>query len=150
MRLAAYEPDIPQNLGAMIRLGACFDVPIDVIEPCGFPFSAKSLRRAAMDYAEHADIAQHDSWDAYVTNREQTSRLVLLTTKSSQNLWNFKFLPTDTLLLGRESAGVPDVVHDAVDAAIRIPIRDALRSLNVAMAAAIALAEALRQTGDGR
>ena len=146
MRLAAFEPDIPQNLGSMIRLGACFGVPIDVIEPCGFPFSVKSLRRSAMDYADHAEITRHADWGAFQAARNQAGRLVLLSTKSSESLWNFNFDSSDTLLFGRESAGVPDYVHAGADARVLIPMRPDLRSLNVATAAAIALAEALRQT----
>ena len=145
MRLAAYQPDIPQNLGAMIRLGACFDVPIDVVEPCGFPFSIKSLRRAAMDYAEIADVSQHASWSAFLEAHGQRT-LVLLTTQSDCNLWDFNFRGDEVILVGRESAGVPESVHNRADVRLRLPMKSGARSLNVAMAAAIGLSEALRQT----
>lgn len=146
MRLAAYQPDIPQNLGAMIRLSACFGVPLDVIEPCGFPFSIKSLRRAAMDYANLADVTQHTGWEAFL---ETTGRrpLVLFTTESSCNLWDFNFAGDEILLVGRESAGVPADVHQRADVRLRLPMKSEARSLNVSMAAAIGLSEALRQTG---
>lgn len=145
MRLALFEPDIPQNAGALIRLGACFGVPIDIIEPCGFLFSESGFRRAGMDYADSAEIVRHASWDAFLARR--SGRLVLLTTKSHQPYTRYMFARDDTLLLGRESAGVPDHVHQAADTRLRIPIRQGLRSLNVAQAGAMALAEALRQTG---
>ncbi|MBL8642387.1 MAG: tRNA (cytidine(34)-2'-O)-methyltransferase [Rhodospirillaceae bacterium] len=149
MRLALYQPDIPQNMGAMMRLGACFKVPIDVIEPCGFPFDEKRLRRTAMDYGEAAEIVRHRSWDAFLTafRADNTRRLVLLTTAAEANHADFKFSPADTLLLGRESHGVPPEVHDTADACVRIPIARGLRSLNVALAAGIVLAEGLRQLG---
>lgn len=148
MRLVAFQPDIAANLGAMIRLAACFGTAIDVIEPCGFPFSVKALRRAAMDYAEHAEVERHASWDAYQAARPP-GRLVLLSTAAETSLWGFRFRPDDRLLMGRETAGAPAEVREAADAAIRIPMRPELRSLNVGMAAAIALAEALRQTDAG-
>ena len=146
MRLALYEPDIPPNTGTLIRLGACLGVPLDIIEPCGFPLSDRTLKRAAMDYGPDAEVSIHPSFAAF---REKLPgrRLVLLTTKASLSYLNFTFSPVDTLLLGRESAGVPDEVHDLAAARIRIPMRPGLRSLNVAVAGAIILAEALRQTG---
>lgn len=144
MRLAAFQPDIAQNLGAMIRLCACMGVPLDVIEPCGFPLSLKALRRAAMDYVNLADITHHDSWEAYQDARS-TGRLILLTTGGAENLWSFSFRADDTLLTGRESAGVPQSVHDTADARVMIPMPGGGRSLNVSHAAAIALAEASRQ-----
>lgn len=144
LRLAAYQPDIAANLGSMIRLSACFSVPLEVVEPCGFPFSVKALKRAAMDYAEIADIRRHDSWQHFCAETAGR-RLVLLSTRSSVPLWDFQFRPGDTLMVGRESAGVPDEVHAAADAAVRIPMPGGGRSLNVAVAAGIALAEALRQ-----
>lgn len=143
IRLAAYQPDIAQNLGAMIRLSACFDSPLDIIEPCGFPLSLKALRRTAMDYADVADMTRHDDWHAFQANRR--GRLVLLTTKGATSLWETEFAPGDTILMGRESAGVPDEVHAAADLRVAIPIAAQTRSLNLATAAAIALAEALRQ-----
>jgi tRNA (cytidine/uridine-2'-O-)-methyltransferase len=144
MRLALFEPDIPQNAGALIRLGACLGVAIDIIEPCGFLFSEARFRRAGMDYAESAEILRHVSWDAFRDNRK--GRIVLLTTKADDSYIRFMFSPGDTLLLGRETAGVPDHVHRAADARIRIPMQPGLRSLNVAQVGAMALAEALRQT----
>ncbi|MEL6678265.1 MAG: tRNA (cytidine(34)-2'-O)-methyltransferase [Pseudomonadota bacterium] len=146
MRLAVFQPDIAANLGAMIRTAACFGCPVDVIEPCGFPFSVKALRRAAMDYADLAEVTRHDDWSAYLAAREPGARLVLLSTRGTVPLWQHRFLPTDTLLMGRESAGVPDVVHDAANATVAIPLPGGGRSLNVSVAAGIALAEATRQT----
>ena len=145
MRLALFEPDIPQNLGAFIRLAACMGAPLDIIEPCGFPLDDKRIRRAAMDYYDLARIVRHDSWDAF--QRERTpGRLVLLTTSGAQRFPDVAFRTDDTLLLGRESAGVPEAVHDAADLRLRIPLQAAARSLNVALAAAMVLSEALRQT----
>ncbi|MBZ0127599.1 MAG: tRNA (cytidine(34)-2'-O)-methyltransferase [Rhodobacteraceae bacterium] len=145
MRLAVYQPDIAPNLGAMIRICACFGVPLDVIEPCGFPLSQKALKRAAMDYADRADLCRHDSWPTYLA-LARPPRLVLLTTRSATPLWQFRFRAGDTLLMGRESAGVPAEVQQACDASVAIPMPGGGRSLNVAVAAGIALAEALRQT----
>jgi tRNA (cytidine/uridine-2'-O-)-methyltransferase len=145
MRLALFEPDIPQNTAAIIRLGACLGVPVDIIEPCGFLFSESGFRRAGLDYVERADILRHPSWERFRENH--AGRLILLTTKASIAYTEFAYAPTDTLLMGRESAGVPDFVHEAAKARIRIPLREGLRSLNVAQAAAMALGEALRQTG---
>jgi tRNA (cytidine/uridine-2'-O-)-methyltransferase len=147
MRLALFQPDIPQNLGAMLRLVACFEVGLDVIEPCAFPLSDKSLRRAALDYGELADAKRHDSWEKFLSAPERgAGRLVLLTTKGAQRFDQFAFQPGDTLLLGQESAGVPQAVHARADARVFIPISSRARSMNVVVAAAIALAEALRQT----
>jgi len=145
MRIALFEPDIPQNTAAIIRLGACLGVAIDIIEPCGFLCSEAGFRRAGLDYIERADVQRHASWDAFFAGR--SGRLVLLTTKASRSYTAFGFGPDDTLLLGRESAGVTDRVHEAADARIRIALRAGLRSLNVAQGAAMALGEALRQTG---
>jgi len=146
MRLALFEPDIPQNAAAIVRLGACLGVAVDIVEPCGFLFSEAGFRRAGLDYVERADIVRHASWEAFCAAR--AGRLVLLTTKASLPYTAFGFAAGDTLLLGRESAGVPDHVHGAANARIRIPLREGLRSLNVAQAAAMALGEALRQTGE--
>jgi tRNA (cytidine/uridine-2'-O-)-methyltransferase len=144
VRLALYEPDIPQNAGSLMRLGACLGVGIDIIEPCGFLLSDRNFRRAGMDYLQSTDIRRHESWDRfYQTTRH---RLVLLTTKGDMAYTDFAFTPDDILLVGRESAGVPQAVHDAVDARLVIPLRPGLRSLNVAQAAAMVLGEALRQT----
>jgi tRNA (cytidine/uridine-2'-O-)-methyltransferase len=146
MRLALFEPDIPQNTGALIRLGACLGVPVDIIEPCGFLWSDAKLRRAGMDYLGQADLTRHASWAAFKA-ASAGARLVLLTTKAATSYLDFAFAPTDILLLGRESAGVPDAVHASAQARLLIPMRGGLRSLNVAMAGAIVLTEALRQTG---
>ncbi|HTR85329.1 MAG TPA: tRNA (cytidine(34)-2'-O)-methyltransferase [Reyranella sp.] len=145
MRLALYEPDIPQNLGAFVRLSACLGVALDVIEPCGFPVDDKRIRRAAMDYYDLASIVRHASWAAFRRDRPP-GRLVLLTTRGATNLAEARFRPDDILLLGRESAGVPDEVHDAADLRLRVPLQAGARSLNVALAAAMVLSEALRQT----
>ena len=145
MRLALYEPDIPQNTGALIRLGACMGVAIDIIEPCGFLFSASALKRAAMDYSELAEIIRYPSWTAFLAQQE-TRRIVLLTTKADTLHTDVDFLPDDTILLGRETSGVPAIVHARADFRVRIPLKSGRRSLNVAQAGAIALGEALRQT----
>ncbi len=148
MRLALYQPDIPQNMGAIMRIAACFRVPVDVIEPCGFPFDEKRLRRTAMDYGESCELIKHLSWSDYIAAfRQAPHRLVLMTTAAEVSHADFAFSVTDTILLGRESHGVPPAVHEAADHAIRIPIAKEHRSLNVAVAGAIALAEALRQVG---
>jgi tRNA (cytidine/uridine-2'-O-)-methyltransferase len=146
LRLALFEPDIPQNTGALLRLAACFGVAVDVIEPCGFLWDDRRLKRAALDYAALASMRRHASWAAYLAARNPASRLVLLTTQGDEPLHRFAFAAGDTLLLGRESAGVPDFVHAAAAARIVIPLAPPARSLNVALACAIALAEALRQT----
>ncbi len=146
LRLALYEPDIAPNAGAMMRLCACLGVPLDIIEPCGFVLTDRKLRRAGMDYLDHLDMTRHDSWRAYQGD-QSNGRLVLLTTAADQNYTAFQFLPDDTLMVGRETAGVPEAVHTAADARVRIPMAPGLRSLNVALAAAMVLGEALRQTG---
>lgn len=145
LRLAAYQPDIAANLGAMIRTTACFGVPLDVIEPCGFPFSVKALRRAAMDYADLADIRRHDDWAAF-RNCHNGARIVLLSTRGDRSLWNFNFNKGDIVVVGRESAGVPETVHAEVDERVTLPMPGGGRSLNVAICAGIALSEALRQS----
>lgn len=142
MRLALYQPDIAQNAASLIRLGACLGVPIDIIEPCGFLFSEKRFRRAGMDYLELASVTRHSSWAAF----RPTGRLVLLTTRATLSYTGFAFAPDDVILMGRESAGVPDEVHAAAQARLRIPMRPEARSINVAQAAAMVLGEALRQT----
>ena len=146
MRLALYEPDIPPNLGTLIRLGACLGVALDVIEPCGFPWDDRDLKRAAMDYGALGEVARHSCWESFATSRPAGARIVLLTTKAALPFTEFAFRPSDILLLGRESAGVPDAVHDAADARILVPMRPPARSLNVALAGAMVLSEALRQT----
>jgi tRNA (cytidine/uridine-2'-O-)-methyltransferase len=156
MRLALFEPDIPQNAGSLLRLGACLGVPVDIIEPCGFLLTDKGLRRAGMDYVDLAEMRRHTSWAAFQAARppareggpnQANGRLILLTTKGAQPYLDFAFRPDDTLLLGRESAGVPDAVHDSVDARLLIPMLPGARALNVTQAAAMVLGEALRQTG---
>ncbi len=147
MRLALFEPDIPQNTGAVLRLAACFGVAVDLIEPFGFVFDDRRVKRAALDYAARAQVRRHASWNAFLAERDAASRLVLLTTGGTIPYHRFAFAAGDTLLLGRESAGVPDLVHRAAAARVVIPLAAGTRSLNVALAAAIALGEALRQTG---
>ena len=147
MRLALFQPDIPQNTGAIIRLTACFGVPLDIIEPCGFILSDAKLRRSSMDYLNLAEINRHISWEAFVKKRKQ-SRLVLITTKADRSLNQFAFDDNDTLILGRESSGVPQVVHNAIPEKVKIPMDKRARSLNVSIAAGIILWEALRQTGN--
>lgn len=147
MRLALYQPDIPQNTGAILRLAACMGVAVDVVAPAGFDMSDRALKRAALDYLAHVSIARHESFEAFdAARRAGGSRLVALTTHGAVPHTAFSFTPGDTLLLGRESAGLPDHVHARADARVRIPIVPHLRSLNIAVAAAIALGEALRQT----
>ena len=147
MRLALFEPDIPQNAAALIRLGACLGVPVDIIEPCGFLFGDAGFRRAGMDYLELAEVVRHTSWSAFLAAQGAIAgRLVLLTTKAARPYTDFDFAADDTILLGRESEGVPAYVHGAVEASLRIPLRPGLRSINVAQAGAMALGEALRQT----
>ena len=145
MRLALYQPDIAGNVGAVLRLAACYGVAVDVIEPCGFVWSDAKLRRAGMDYAAGADLTRHAEWDAF--RAATTGRIALLTTRGADALHATRFRPDDVLLLGSEGAGVPDTVHDAADLRIRIPLRAGFRSLNLGMSAGIALTEALRQTG---
>jgi tRNA (cytidine/uridine-2'-O-)-methyltransferase len=144
MRLALFQPDIAPNAGTLIRLGACLGVAIDIIEPCGFVLSDARFRRAGLVYLEMASVTRHVSWEAF--RGALNGRLVLLTSKGSDPYTGFAFKPEDTLLLGRESAGVPDEVHASADARLRIPLKPGLRSLNVALAGAMVLGEALRQT----
>ena len=144
--LALYEPDIAANAGAMMRTCACLCVDAAIIEPAGFPVSDRRFRRSGMDYLDHVAIERHASFERFETWRRTTGRrLVLLTTKGELRLWDFAFRPGDVLMVGRESAGVPDAVAAVADARVRIPIRPPLRSLNVGIAAALALGEALRQ-----
>ncbi|MFY8095218.1 MAG: tRNA (cytidine(34)-2'-O)-methyltransferase [Niveispirillum sp.] len=142
-RLALYQPDIPQNAGTLMRLGACTGVGLDIIEPCGFILDDKRMKRSVMDYADHADVTRHVSWAAFRAQRR--GRLVLLTTRAAVPYTQVTYQPDDILLLGRESAGVPDDVHDAADLRVLIPMRPGTRSLNVAIAAAMVLGEVLRQ-----
>ncbi|SRR5579883_167506 len=148
LTLALYQPDIAQNAGAMLRSCACFGVAAAIIGPAGFPSSDRHFRRAGMDYLDQVTIARHDSWRAFEEwRRASARRLVLLTTRAEIAHWDFAFAAGDVILVGRESAGVPDEVHAAADARLRIPIRPSTRSLNVSVAAAIALSEAIRQIG---
>jgi tRNA (cytidine/uridine-2'-O-)-methyltransferase len=149
MRLVLFEPDIPQNTGAILRLGACLGLGVDVIFPCGFIFDEPRMRRAGMDYLDRVDLAKHASWAAYRERRATApgGRLLLLSTRAAIPYLDFAFTPGDSLLLGRESSGVPDAVHAAADARLVIPLQPGMRSLNVAMAAAIVAGEALRQIG---
>ncbi|MBL8637670.1 MAG: tRNA (cytidine(34)-2'-O)-methyltransferase [Alphaproteobacteria bacterium] len=145
MRLAAFQPDIPQNTGALMRLCAGFNVPLELIEPFGFPWNERKIRASAMDYFDHVTLRRHPSWDAFRHNFPE-SRIVLLTTKSDLPYTSFSFRENDILLLGRESAGVPDEIHAQLPDRVTIPMSPATRSFNVAMAGAIVLSEALRQT----
>lgn len=145
MRLALYQPDQAGNVGTIIRLAACMGVPLEIIEPCGFPFSDRALKRAGMDYAEAAAVTRHSGWDAF--EAQIPGRLVLLTTSGAAPLPEARFEAGDTLLLGSESRGAPGQVHARADLRVRIPQADGTRSLNIAVAAGIGLAEALRQTG---
>ncbi|MGP1255020.1 MAG: tRNA (cytidine(34)-2'-O)-methyltransferase [Kiloniellales bacterium] len=147
MKLILYQPDIPQNAGTLLRLSACLGVAVEVIEPCGFVWDDRRLRRAGMDYLAGVELTRHRSWEAYSELRHaKGERLVLLTTRGDRSYTDFAFAPGDALLLGRESAGVPQDVHAAADARLRIPLRQGQRSLNVAVAGAMVLGEALRQT----
>jgi tRNA (cytidine/uridine-2'-O-)-methyltransferase len=143
MRLALYEPDIAGNVGTILRLAACLGVAVDLIEPMGFAFSDRALARAGMDYAAAAEVTRHADWEAF---EAQAGRIVLLTTRGGVRLDKAQFGPSDTLLLGSESAGAPAPVHDRADLRVCIPMRPGFRSLNVAVAGAMALGEALRQT----
>ena len=145
MRLALFQPDIAQNAGTMLRLAACLGVATDIIEPCGFAFDEARFRRAGMDYLDRVKLRRYSSWEAFA-REGRPGRLVLLTTRADIAYANFDFRPDDTLMVGQESAGVPDAVHQAADARIRVPMAEGMRSLNVALAAAVVLGEALRQT----
>ena len=145
LRLAIYEPDIPQNLGAMIRLCACFGVDIDLIEPCGFPFSLKALKRTAMDYIDLAKIDCHVDFDSFIDKYKYKRRLILLTVKSPETIWDFKFKSDDILMVGSESSGVSADVRNLLSFHIKVPILTTARCLNVTTAASIAISEAIRQ-----
>lgn len=146
MRLALFQPDIPQNVGACIRLSACFGVELHVIEPTGFRFDDRAMKRAALDYGPLSHLTRHADWGAFQIARG-SGRLVLFTTKGAERLDDFVFQADDTLLFGRESAGAPDFVHEAADARVFIPIRPETRSLNLSVSAGTALFQALRTTG---
>ena len=145
MRLALFQPDIPGNVGTILRLAACLDVGVDIIEPCGFPFSDRALKRAGMDYLEQSDFERHADWHAFRAAHPQ-KRLILFSTKGALPYTDAIYEADDILLLGSESAGAPNFVHQAADLILRIPLRTGTRSLNVAVTAGIVLAEALRQT----
>ena len=147
MQIAPFQPDIPQNTGTILRLCACLGMAAHIIEPAGFPVSDRMFRRAGMDYLDHVSILRHDSWSKFEEWRAAHGyRLLLFTTKGARSYLDFAYAETDILLFGRESAGVPEAVADAADARLLIPLQSGLRSLNVAMAAAMATGEALRQT----
>ncbi len=145
MRIALFEPEIAGNVGAVMRLGACMGAGVDLIEPLGFLWDDKRVRRAAMDYIDHVEVVRHSSFEAFREAR-QTSRLVLFTTRATQSSYDFEYRADDILVFGKESAGVTDDVRASVDASVRLPMRPQVRSLNLATSAAIALTEALRQT----
>jgi tRNA (cytidine/uridine-2'-O-)-methyltransferase len=148
IRIALYQPDIPQNTGTILRLCACFGCEAHIIEPAGFPVGDRAFRRAGMDYLDRVAILRHRDWDTFLAWRAQAgARLLLLTTAGEQSYLHCSYRDGDVLLLGRESAGVPQAVHEAADARLVIPMRPGLRSLNVAVAASIVAGEALRQTG---
>ncbi len=151
MRLALYQPDIPQNTGTLLRLGACLGVELDIIEPCGFLFNEKAMRRAGMDYLDFVKYRRHNSWTDFLAYREahrdEYGRLVLMTTHAAQPFTQFKFAANDIILMGRESAGVPENVHQTADARLLIPMHPEARSINMAISAAMALSEGLRQIG---
>jgi tRNA (cytidine/uridine-2'-O-)-methyltransferase len=146
LRLALFEPDIPQNTGDLLRLAACLGVEVDLIEPYGFLLDDRRLKRAALDYFAKRSVRRHASWEAFLAEHDPGSRLVLMTTSGAVAFHHFAFAADDTILLGRETAGVPEAVHRAAFARLVIPLHPPARSLNVALAGAIALAEALRQT----
>ena len=150
MRLALFQPDIPQNTGTLLRLGACLDLPIDIIEPCGFMFNEKAMRRAGMDYLDMVSYRRHDSWEDFLKYRaehpDEYGRIVLLTTHASMPYTDFEFCKNDIILMGRESAGVPPSVHNTADARPLIPMNKNARSINVALSAVMVVGEALRQT----
>lgn len=145
MRLALYQPDQAGNVGTVMRLAACFGVPLDIIEPCGFPWGDRALKRAGMDYAEIANVTRHAGWEEFAASLP--GRLVLFTTGGLVSLPEARFAPDDTLLFGSESRGAPEAVHARAELRVRIPLVDGTRSLNLAVAAGIGLADALRQTG---
>jgi len=142
--IALYQPDIPQNTAAIIRLCSCFDTTLEIIEPCGFYLDDKRLKKVAMDYLDKSKIITYKSYEKFLIKKKNT-RVILMTTKAEKNYNNFKFKPKDTLLFGRESEGVPKIVHNKCYQSLKIPLKKNARSLNIGMAAAITLSEALRQ-----
>ena len=146
MRIALFEPDIPQNAGNIFRLGACLNIPIDIIEPTGFVIDDKKLKRASMDYYEYLDLTKHLSWEKFHEwSLKQSYRLILLTTKSQKSYFDYKFQSNDIILFGRESAGAPDFVHSSVDKRLTIPMIKGPRSINLSSSVAIVAGEMLRQ-----
>ncbi len=145
MRIALYQPDIPQNLGSMMRLCACMGTDLDIIEPCGFLWNERKIRQSAMDYYDKIKITKHKSWDHFLDIYQGQGRIVLMTTKTDKSYCDVAYRDTDILLAGRESAGVPQDVHDCVDERIRIPMHGDFRSLNIVNATSMILGEALRQ-----
>ena len=145
--IALYQPDIPQNTAAIIRLCSCFGVKLEIIEPCGFHLNDKRLKKVAMDYLSKSKIITYKSYQDFLL-KKRNLRVILMTTKSKKKYYNFKFKPKDTLLFGRESAGTPKIVHDNSQERLRIPIKKNTRSLNIAIAAAITLSEAVKQNLD--
>ena len=147
MRIALYQPDIPQNTGNIFRLGACLGVSVDIIEPTGFIFDDKKFKRSAMDYIDHTDYERHIDWQHfYDWSQEKKYRLILMTTKARQSFYEFEFHSSDILLFGRESAGVPDNIHQIVDHRLTIPMKEGVRSINLSSSVALVLGEGLRQT----
>lgn len=146
MRIALYEPEIAGNVGAVLRLGACMGVPVDLIEPMGFAWDDRRVRRTAMDYIDHVEVVRHENWSAFHTARHG-ARLILFSSKATSSPYDFAFGPNDILLFGKESAGVPSTVAEQCQMKLRIPMRPEVRSLNLATSAALALGEALRQSG---
>ncbi len=147
MRIALYQPDIPQNTGNIFRLGACLGVSVDIIEPTGFIFDDKKFKRSAMDYIAHIDYKKHIDWQHfYDWAKDNEFRLILMTTKSKKSLYSFEFHPSDILLFGRESAGVPENIHKIVDHRLTIPMKEGIRSINLSSSVALVLGESLRQT----
>ena len=149
MRIALYRPEIAGNVGAVLRIGACFGLPVDLIEPMGFAWDDRRVRRAAMDYIDHVEVVRHSGFEAFRTTIG-AARLVLMTTRGRQSLYETSFRADDILLFGQESAGVPDGVRALADLEVKIPIRPQVRSLNLATSAAIAAGEAVRQSGIAR
>ena len=148
MRIALYQPEIAGNLGTILRTCACLDVPVDIIEPCGFPFSDRSLKRAGMDYFDHVEYTRHADWDAFrATVISRNARIILLSSKAEHPHHGFAYRNSDILLFGSEGSGVPPTIHDQCDGRITIPMKPGMRSLNLAVSAGMALGEALRQTG---
>ena len=145
--IALYQPDIPQNTAAIIRLCSCFNITLEIIEPCGFYLNDKRLKRVAMDYLDKSKIITYSSYEKFLI-KKKNSRVILMTTKAKKNYNNFKFIPKDTLLFGRESEGVPKIVHNKCYERLKIPLRKNTRSLNIGMSVAITLSEALRQNSN--